>query len=429
MSVPRRRAPWLVSIALTLAASLAGPLGPAAAADPTADPLSGPFVDVAVVAGTHPSTAPEPPRLLAVRSPDPAAPGVAQVVLLGPEAGRWTILARADVETGLAQAGPARLVPLGDGFALVSVDVMAERTFVGLLTPGAVSIARGATAAIVLGEGGAGAADVDGDGVPELVLSGRSSQLRPANCGGSLLAVLDGRSLASRMIVRLAGLDLAGGAIGRLGGDGQDLIAYGHTPCAATPRPGGDPLVVVDLRNGSSRTVLDGGSATGPSDALGPWIPILTDLDGDGVDEAIVRQARRVVVLDPGQDWRVEQIAVDAIPLAVTRGRQRPDVVALYRPEGQGGGSSGRPRCDRPDRTGSLPDPPGPGRGWRSGRMAARLACPRSSWRPTRAPHRRPGSATWPARAASTWPCPGRPSSAARATRGPGPARAARPGR
>ena len=230
--------------------------------------------------------------------------------------------------------------------------------------------------------------------------------------------------------VRLAGLDLAGGAIGRLGGHGQDLIAYAHTPCAATPRPGGDPLVVVDLRNGSSRTVLDGGSATGPSDALGPWIPILADLDDDGVDEAIVRQAGRVVVVDPGQDWRVEQLAVDAIPLAVTRGPGQPNVVALYRPAGRIGDRMVDLVAIGRTRPGDLPRQ-GQGQvgaGSRSDGTSHR-PCPRSSWRPTRGRRRRPGSAIWPARAASTWPCPGRPSSAARATRGPGPARAARPGR
>lgn len=343
MSVPRRRALRLAWIALSLAASLGGPTGPVAAVGPSDDPLAGPFVDVAVVAATGgPTSAPNPPRLLAVRPPDPAAPGIAHVVLLSPDAGRWTVLALADVETGLAEAGPARLVPLGDTFALVTVDATAERTFVGLLTPGAASISGGTTAAIVLGEGGVGAADVDGDGAPELVLAGRSSVLGPANCGGSLLEVLDGRSLAARRTVRLAGLDLAGGAIGRLGGHGQDLIAYAQTPCDTTPRPGGDPLVVVDLRYGSSRIVLDGASETGAGDALGPWIPLLVDLDDDGVDEAIVRQARRVVVVDPGQDWRVEQLALDAVPLAVTRGSDQPNVVALYRPAGL----AGDPRID-----------------------------------------------------------------------------------
>lgn len=342
MSVPRRCALWLASIALILAASLGGPPGPAAAAGPTDDPLAGPFVDVAIVAGPGApamasrdlTTAPGPSRLLAVRPPDPAAPSVAHVVLLGLDAGRWTVLALADVDTGLAEAGPARLVPLGDAFALVTVDATAERTFVGLLTPGAASITRGATAATILGPGGAGAADVDGDGAPELVLTGRSSVLAPANCGGSFLEVLDGRSLVPRRTVRLAGLDLAGGALGRLGGHGQDLIAYAHTPCGATPRPAGDPLVVVDLRIGSIRIVLDGASGTGATDALGPWLPILVDLDADGVDEAIVRQAGGVVVVDPGRDWRVEQLALDAIPLAVIRGPGQPNVVALYQPAG-----------------------------------------------------------------------------------------------
>jgi hypothetical protein len=329
MSAHRRRAVWLARVALSLAAALAGPAGPAAAADPTDSPLAGPYVDVAVIAGNgDPAAAPGPPRLLAVQPPDSAAPGIVHVVLLGPEGGRWRALARIDVETSLAQAGPARLIPLGDTFALVAVDAPAERTFVQLLRPGAAVITGGVSQGSMLGAGGAGAADVDGNGTPELVLSGRSSALGPLGCGGSLLEVLDGRSLAPRLTVGLGSLDLAGGAIGRLGGRGQDLIASAHTPCAAASSPGGDPLVVVDLRTGSTRIVLDGMSSV----AGGPWIPLLVDLDGDHVDEAIARQDGRTVVIDPAQDWRAELLAANAIPLAVSRGPGRPIVVALYRP-------------------------------------------------------------------------------------------------
>ncbi|MDP9482028.1 MAG: hypothetical protein M3P84_02265, partial [Chloroflexota bacterium] len=175
--------------------------------------------------------------------------------------------------------------------------------------------------------------DVDGDGSAELVLTGRSSAFRPANCGGSLLEVLDGRSLASRLTVRLAGLDVAGGAIGRLDGSGQDLIAYGRRPCQSTAGPGSDRLIVVDLRTGSSRPVLDRApTAVAPAVAGGPWMPLLVDLDGDGLDEAIVRQEGRTVLLDPARDWRVEVLAVNAIPLAVTRTPGQPPLVALYRP-------------------------------------------------------------------------------------------------
>jgi hypothetical protein len=333
MGVHRRGALRLVRVALSLAAVLAGPAGSADAADPADNPLAGPFVDVAVVAGTGgPAAAMGPPRLLAVRPPDSAAPSTVHVVLLGPDGGRWTVLALADIETELAQTGPARLVPVDDAFALVTVDATADRTFVQLLTPGAAAITGGASVLTILGEGGAGVADVDGDGNQELVLTGRSSVLRPINCGGSLLEVLDGRSLAPRQTVRLGGLDLYGGAIGRLGGRGQDLIAYGHTPCEATSRPGGDRLVVVDLRTGSSRIVLDPAPKADRIAAAGPWIPFLADLDGDGVDEVIARQGARVVVVDPGQDWRVELLAANAIPLAATRAPEHPTVVALYRP-------------------------------------------------------------------------------------------------
>ena len=158
-----------------------------------------------------------------------------------------------------------------------------------------------------MGEGGAGAADVDGDGVPELVLTGRSSTLGPASCGGSLLKVLDGRSLAARLTASLGGLDLAGGAIGRLGGPGQDLIAYARAPCTL----GSDPLVAVDLRTGSSRIVLDGVRG----DEAGPWMPFLADLDGNGVDEAIARDGDRTVAIDPGRNSKPEVLAANAIPL------------------------------------------------------------------------------------------------------------------
>ena len=146
----------------------------------------------------------------------------------------------------------------------------------------------------------------------------------PANCGGSLLKVLDGRSLAARLTASLGGLDLAGGAIGRLGGPGQGLIAYAHAPCSL----GSDPLVAVDLRTGSSRIVLDGVRG----DEAGPWMPFLADLDGNGVEEAIARDGDRTVVIDPRRNWKSELLAANAIPLAVTREPGRPTLVVLYRP-------------------------------------------------------------------------------------------------
>ena len=74
----------------------------------------------------------------------------------------------------------------------------------------------------------------------------------------------------------------------------------------------------------------------------GPSIPLLVDTNGDGVGEAIVRQAGRVLVLDPGHDWRAEPLDVNALPLAVTRGFDGSAVVALYRP----GASAGNPFVD-----------------------------------------------------------------------------------
>ncbi|MDP9482936.1 MAG: hypothetical protein M3P84_06910, partial [Chloroflexota bacterium] len=156
MSVPRR-ALWLAGAVLGLAATLAGQAGPVAAADPTDNPLAGPFVDVAIVAGGGgPASAPDPLRLLAVGPPDEAAPSTIHVVLLGQDGGRWTVLALADVETQLVEAGPARLVPIGHAFALVTVDAATERTFIQLLTPGVASIRGGTSVHTPLGEGGAG---------------------------------------------------------------------------------------------------------------------------------------------------------------------------------------------------------------------------------------------------------------------------------
>jgi hypothetical protein len=351
MSVFRRRPVWLATIALTLAATLAGPVGPTAAVGPKVaagstaavgpidDPLAGPFVDVAVINESQgptgprgPVATPGPVRLLAVRPPDPGALGTVHVVLLGSDGGRWEVLARTDVETRLDEAGPARLLALGDGFALVTADATAGRTFVELLQPGPASIDTGATATVDLDQGGAGVADVDGDGLPEVVLTGRSPVVGPGKCAGSPLEVLDGRSLAPRTTVRLTGLDLAGGAIGHLVGPGQDLISFAHIACGPTPPPGGDLLVVLNLATGSSRIVLADGLEPVSSDIGGGWIPLLVDLDGDGVDEAIVRQGDRTVVLDPGRNWRLELLAANAIPLAAVRDRDKPNVVALYRP-------------------------------------------------------------------------------------------------
>ena len=85
---------------------------PVFAADPPADPLEGPFVDVGLVETTGPdATSDAPPRLLVVRATDPSATASILLELLGADGAGWAVLDKLTVTTGLSEPSRPMLVP------------------------------------------------------------------------------------------------------------------------------------------------------------------------------------------------------------------------------------------------------------------------------------------------------------------------------
>lgn len=341
----RRRVTQAAAATLGVAALLVGASAGIAvrAADPangagsgagaSGDPLGGPFVDVALVSAGLPDADGVAPWLVVVRPPDPHEPGTVHVALLIRDAVRWSVAGTLDVPTGLAVAGPGWLVPLGGSFGLLSVDADAGRTSVVILEPGAASIRQVGSITIPLVANRAGSADVDGDGSSELVLARSPSERSDGVCPGTRLVVLDGRAGTIRSEATVLGLRLDGGAVGRIGGRGMGLVAYGTRSCGGGPaRPWPDEVVAVDLVSGRTTAQFDLQEAPTLLAALGPRIPLLVDLDGDGIDEAVVRDGSATVVLDPARDWGRDVVLEGGIPLAVTGGPERPRLLAVYEP-------------------------------------------------------------------------------------------------
>ena len=331
MVVPCRRATrtlfaLVAAVAVLCGGGALGPLAaPVRAADPPADPLAGPFVDVAPVASPNiDGSLDSPPLLLAVRAPNPETPESIQLEMLGKDTAGWRVLATRTVATGLVAPGPGELIQLDGRLALITSDEAAGRTFIGLIEPDPTTIRQVQARIEGVGRAAIGAVDVDGDGSEELILAGAAAPNGTGGCLGSSLVVLSGETLARRLVAQIPAIGLDGGAIGRFeatGGD--DLVAYSHDACepGVPATPSGAEFV--DLATGRHQPLYGPGEIRFGS-AGGPLLPLLADLDGDGVDEPILRSGGAVIVLDPAQAWKAETIATDAIPLAVVDPTDRP---------------------------------------------------------------------------------------------------------
>jgi hypothetical protein len=300
------------------------------------DPVLGPWVDaLAVGPAGEPSgatTADTGPRLLVVAPPDPHEPGTIHLVLLDRGPDTWSVAARLDVETGLAVAGPGELAALDDAVALVSRDDQARRTSVSRVLVGPTGIRTTAQVLLDVGAGGVGAADIDGDGVRELALTGAAARGdRGDGCRRTVLEVLDGRTLEPRSGPTPLGVSLSSAAIGRFGGRGESLVAVGTPGCDADTVPWVTGIISVDLATARTRLVRDLSAARPEASGVGPVQPLPVDLGGDGGDDVVVRVADGSAILEPDRDWRATTLDDGAIPLAVAAASTGPPVLVLYR--------------------------------------------------------------------------------------------------
>lgn len=362
MVVPRRWAARSLAALLGMLAALSLAAGGAAGATTTDDPLAGTFADVALVTSPDGVSGAPPLRLVAARAPDPSDPGTIVVDLLQADGDGWTREDRLALETGLDEPGPAMLIPLDGRFALLATD-LGGKTYVGLIVASPTGLRQTAASIEVLGRISAGAADTDGDGSDELVLVGDAVPSDAGGCLWSQLVVTSGTTLHRVLSSRIDGTGVDGGAIGQFGiAPGEDLLAYTHNGCTPEQRSAPNSVALIDLAAGGQDPSLGShgvrtpaeGSYFGPAPigveirpepddrppgVGGPLVPLVADLDGDGIDEAILRSGPAVVVVDPAQGWRAEVIDANATPLAVVDPADHPRlVVAKPAAGGESGG-------------------------------------------------------------------------------------------
>jgi hypothetical protein len=303
----------VLSIFASVIALLAATVGPALATD-SPDPLAATMLDVALIRSA-PTTSNAPPDLLVVE-PDDQGRARVKVRLIHRVPDAWLTVAETSVEFGASPDAPAPwLVELGEGrFALVSASIQGSSTDVVPLVvdPLGPDVQVEDRVRVDFSVTDAGAADVDGDGVNELVVSTRAD----SPCTDTTMAVFGGSGLEERRRWTLPHTRLAGAAVGEFDGrPGAELLAHAHETCRFTGN-GEEPhsLLVIRLADG---TVAREESGTREDQAgLSFGVPLVVDIDGDGRNEAIIRKIEDVVVLDPSHDWAASTLGAGAaIPL------------------------------------------------------------------------------------------------------------------
>jgi hypothetical protein len=303
--------------------------------------LDRPIVDVALVARADGQPTPDLLTLSTVGQ----GPGGVAVALLRRE-DTWSPIIEETIGVGSATGGSKPwLVELGARrFAVLAVDPDTGRTFVT-----AVSVAGDpdighplaqATTTIDLVVTDAGAADTDGDGIAELVVTGVVGQPdSPPRCVQTIVEVIDGSSLAPRAAYPMTDRRLAGAAIGEWDGrPGADLLAYVAEGDPCTIGSTADPeelsgLLAIRLRDGSAIVERPLHSFVDP-----PGLPLALDLDDDGRDEALVRDGPSLVLLDPSRRWSAIAVAADGAAPMLAAPSEGPDAhggrIAWFGPEG-----------------------------------------------------------------------------------------------
>lgn len=294
---------------------------PVAAAPDPANVLDRPIVDAAFV-DRGPG---QPPDLLTLASDEISG---ARLALLR-HGERWVI--RSERELAL---------PTGfDGFGVWMTQLSADRfvtvaqTNEGTSELRFITIDEGEPGAIRVGDpidlpfspNGAGAADVDGDGLRELVVAG-STGGQDSDCQRAYVSVLSTddtfvkRVQHAPRLLTVAGnrpiAYLSGAAFGQWDDrPGVDLLLNGYE-CAAeqAPSDGSDTHHVIAIRLADLATIKD--LPTSPVDVnfATPFgnPPAVIDMDGNGRNEAIVTTSVGYRLIDPEDGWRVTPFGTNA---------------------------------------------------------------------------------------------------------------------
>ena len=302
------------------------------------------------------------PRILVVDLPvpGPLAWRVPVSVLERDPAGGWAVTVASELRVPDASLRTERpwLVGLDpDAFALVVPSGDAQRTTtIGFEVVGdgdrAVIRERWRTTIEGLVDDG-GAADVDGDGRPELVVASARTLREGDLCQGSSVWVIDALAGTTRAF-EVADVRLAAGVVGSFDPTpGDDLAVYAYPNCPAGPDILWELRLVV-LRLVDGTTVLDRSAADfDGASRVAP--PIRFDADADGRHELLALGRGGLTIVDPRRDDQAgTRVATSAaIPLGTTRESQAAARVAWLEP-GTAGRSSIRTAPIRRDAGGVL---------------------------------------------------------------------------
>jgi hypothetical protein len=314
-------------MALLAAGSMASVrVGVAVAATP-GDPaaprnlLDDSIVDVAALAQVGPDGS---PNLLNV---DPVAPGSTTVGLsILERGGTWRQAAATTIDLatdGITAFEQPWLIGLGgDRFAMLATSVASERTVIVIVVASdeagrrVVQERQRTVVDVVVDD--AGAADVAGDGVPDLVIVTIPSNHDDVLCVGSGMRVYPDGRLDAAVDHKIPGLRLAAGVIGSFDAvAGDDLAAFAYPDCSID-HPSRDVLRLSAVRL-SDGAILHDETVLGKdflAKAANP--PVRFDLDGDGHHELFAMTTQGLSVIDPMRDWSKTQVAsISAFPLAV----------------------------------------------------------------------------------------------------------------
>ena len=365
-SVSRRGAAARLAIAaavtLGVIISLTAPAMAAMEPEHSANLLDQPIVDLAVLA---PDIAGLAPRLLTLQL-DPDASGRIRAAILRRD-DVWRLASRVVVDLPSSDSGafdPPWLIGLSAAsFALIAVEPGADRTVVvGLRTDGGprgFAPEEGDRQVLPIAIEAAGAADVDGDGAPELVLTATSSRQPELTCAGSDVWVLDGITLVIERTFTVPERRLASGVLGRFDETpGDDLLAYAAPGCPVPPEGVGD-LSLVGVRLIDGNVFVDRAAVSSIS-MPSTGSPLRLDIDDDGADEVMALTPQGLAVMDPRNDWQGTRVAsAQAVPLfaglPLTRGGEHAAAVAWLEPSsGRGPGSVGTEHIRRDPVDGGL---------------------------------------------------------------------------
>ncbi len=330
MAARRTRPRRLLAIGLCLVAAATG----AATANPVAavdeDLLAGPFVDVAFVSRGDGSS----PDVLTL-DVNEVTVGNAHVALLRRDAVGWSQVAEATVPIAqpFDEGTQPWFVELDNGrFAILTTSQNVPAVVVVPLTvdPGQGRSAFTIDGPVVI-EGNvanAGAADVDGDGVHDLIVSTFTDGDENGRCVATTIHVLGrddaGWQRSDHLLNLAAGVSarVAGAAFGKFDGrPGDDMLAHLYDTCGPATAEGSEPHHLVAIRLTDGAVIVDMPSSVPESSAIMPSAPRVVDVDGDGRDEAVVRGFSEIAIIDPSDGWKRLTIDFGEVqPLAVQAG-------------------------------------------------------------------------------------------------------------